>query len=222
MEPAAYEAWYQTPRGAWIAEREFRLCMGLLRPAAGASLLDVGTGTGHFARRFSRAGLRVTGLDPDLRALAFARSRGEGVGYLAGDGQALPFADGSFEYCTAITSLCFVPGAPSALAEMWRVSRRGVLLGLLNRRSLLFRQKAGRVAYRGARWDDHAAVREWAHGLPGLAACRSATAIFFPGGSIWSRWSESLLPARLPWGGFLAVYLSKRVRASGTDEIRFV
>lgn len=76
MDTARYEAWYRTPRGAWMAQREFALLMRLLQPVRGATLLDAGTGTGHFARRFADAGLRVTGLDPDGDALAYAQTLG--------------------------------------------------------------------------------------------------------------------------------------------------
>jgi hypothetical protein len=34
--PAAYDTWYHTPRGACIAETEFSLLMPLLCPVAGA------------------------------------------------------------------------------------------------------------------------------------------------------------------------------------------
>lgn len=44
-DPAAYEAWYHTPRGHWIGDLEFILLQNLLRPEADASLLDVGCGT---------------------------------------------------------------------------------------------------------------------------------------------------------------------------------
>ena len=72
MKPDEYEAWYETARGHWIAQREFDLMMRLLRPPAGSTLLDVGCGTGHFTRRFAAAGLHVTGLDPDAAMLDYA------------------------------------------------------------------------------------------------------------------------------------------------------
>jgi hypothetical protein len=37
--PADYEAWYHTPRGAWIAQREFDLLWRLLPMPPGATLL---------------------------------------------------------------------------------------------------------------------------------------------------------------------------------------
>ncbi|HEY9147654.1 MAG TPA: class I SAM-dependent methyltransferase, partial [Gammaproteobacteria bacterium] len=179
------------------------------RPRPGESLLDLGTGTGHFARRFAAAGLGVTGLDPDPAALDFARRQAGGIDYVQGDMRALPFPDGSFDYCSAVTSLCFVPEPQPALAEMWRVCRRGVVLGLLNRHSLLHRQKAGSGGYAGARWDTPAAVRQWAGTLQGVGVVRMESAIFLPGGGPLARFGERLIPARLLMGSFLAVIIEK-------------
>ena len=146
LNPSEYEAWYQTARGSWIAGREFDLMRRLLGPPAGATLLDVGCGTGHFSRRFAAAGLRVTGLDPDPAMLGHARSLGGGVSYLLGTGTALSFGDNAYDYVTAVTSLCFIADPERALREMWRVARRAVLLGLLNRRSLSNPRRGSRRA----------------------------------------------------------------------------
>ncbi len=208
-EPANYEAWYRTPRGAWIAEREFALMMALLRPRRPGTLLDVGAGTGHFSRAFAAAGLNVTALDPSSAMLRFARERGGARGYVLGSAGRLPFPDGSFDYGAAVTSLCFVSDPERALGELWRVSRRGVVLGLLNRRSLLYRRKAGTGGYRGARWDSVDAARRWARSLPKGGKLHWGTAIFLPSGGAPARAAEKLIPNRLPWGGFLATCLTK-------------
>jgi hypothetical protein len=42
-DPAAYEAWYHTPRGAWIGGLESALLLRLLQPHPGQTLLDVGS-----------------------------------------------------------------------------------------------------------------------------------------------------------------------------------
>ncbi len=209
MKPGEYEAWYETARGSWIAGREFDLMMRLLAPPADATLLDVGCGTGHFGRRFAAAGLRVTGLDPDPAMLDYARGLGGGVDYLRGTATALPLPDAAYDFVTAVTSLCFIADTPGALREMWRVARRAVLLGLLNRRSLLYRPKHGRGAYRGARWDTSADADGWARQLEPVPQVTIRSAVFFPGGGIFARAAEAVLPGVLPWGAFLAVVLRR-------------
>jgi ubiquinone/menaquinone biosynthesis C-methylase UbiE len=209
MNPREYEAWYETARGSWIADREFDLMMRLLKPPAGATLLDIGCGTGHFSRRFAAAGLRVTGLDPDPAMLDYARGAGGGVDYLRGTGTALPFDNNAYDHVTAVTSLCFIADPERALRELWRVSRRAVLLGLLNRHSLLYRQKHDRGAYRGARWDTPAEARRWAQQLEPAPQIKTRSAIFLPDGGVIARATEEMLPGVLPWGGFLAVLLRK-------------
>lgn len=205
-----YQAWYHSPRGQWIAAREFALLMRLLAPKPGASLLDVGCGTGHFTRRFAGAGMAMTGIDPDQDALTLASELGGDITYLSGSALTLPFPDGHFDYCSAITSLCFVEPPAQALAEMWRVARHGVVLGLLNRHSLLYRQKSNSGSYRGARWDSLAEVRQWCSPLqPAPSDRRHAYGIFLPSGGILARLSERLIPPGLPWGGFLAVAVHK-------------
>ena len=211
-DPAAYEAWYHTPRGRWISDREFILLQSLLKTRKGSSLLDVGCGTGHFSRRFARLGLEVTGIDPDPDTLDFARQQGSDIHYLQGNVLELPFPDHAFDYTIAVTSLCFIEDPLQALREMWRVSRYALMLGLLNRNSLLHWRKQGQGSYLGARWDTADEVlKAW---IPALApapheiAVRSA--IMLPQGTRLAQWCEQCLPRTLSWGGFLAVGLRKR------------
>ena len=91
-----------------------------------------------------------------------------------------------------------------------RVAKKAIVLGLLNRHSLLYRQKRGKGGYRHARWDSCAEVRRWSKGLrprPCKTLCQSA--VFMPGGGNFARAIEPRLSSSLPWGGFLAVYLLK-------------
>lgn len=211
IDPAAYEAWYHTPRGSWIGERESSLLLDLMRPAHGQTLLDAGSGTGYFSRCFAAAGLAVTGIDPDPAMASYARTQTGTVDYIEGIAEQLPFEDDSFDYATAVTSLCFVKEPVTALAEMWRVSRHGVALGLLNRNSLLYVKKHDKGEYAGARWDTWPVVRQWIAQLaPQAVAHRHKTAILLPNSGMLAHIVEYLLSGMLPWGGFLAVYLVKR------------
>ncbi len=218
-DAAAYEAWYHTPRGAWIGQQELSLLLELMLPAHGQSLLDVGSGTGYFSRAFADAGLKVTGIDPNPDMIHFAQAQTGTVNYVQGDARQLPFADKHFDYCSAVTSLCFVDQPAKALAEMWRVSRRGVVLGLLNRNSLLYRNKYNTGSYRGARWDDRATVTQWIAQLtPPATGYRYKTAVFFPSGGSLSRVAEQLLPRSLPWGSFLAVYMARNTSTTSVSR----
>ena len=143
MDAAEYNAWYDTPRGRWIGDSEFRLLAGMLHLQPGESLLDIGCGTGYFTRRFARANAAsVIGLDPNSAWLNFAHNRlASNECYVAGDGGKLPFPDHSFDCTLSVTSLCFAEDQASFLNEMMRVTKRRFVLGLLNRTSLLYRSK---------------------------------------------------------------------------------
>jgi SAM-dependent methyltransferase len=208
--PTAYEAWYHSPRGRWIAECEFKLLWELLSPKPGASLLDVGCGTGHFSRRFADKGLAVIGLDPDEAALEYAAGLGGGIHYLQGDVQALPYADDSFDCVSAVTSLCFVPDPVRALKEMWRVTRHSLVLGLLSRHSLLYLSKRNSGGYRGARWDAVNEIQnDWLPQLMPVPDVTCQSAIYFPGGGPVGRQLEAWISSRFPFGGFLVLCLKK-------------
>ena len=219
MEPSEYDAWYHTARGRWIAEVEWSLLIDLLQPETGKTLLDVGCGTGHFSRRFANTGLSVTALDPNQAALVYARQQGTGINYLQANALSLPYSTNSFDYVSAITSLCFVEPPEQALHEMWRVSRRGLLLGLLNRHSLLYWQKRHSKSYAGARWDRINLVKKWAGTLtPKPCRIATATGVIMPGGGVMSRLTEKLLGTALPFGALIAVYIEKPLENSQTDN----
>ncbi len=221
MTPEEYDAWYDTPRGRWIGETEFRLLHRLLAPRHAETILDVGCGTGWFTRRFAVSnGWNVTGLDTDGERLAFARAHGNPGGrnerYQEGDARALPFADAGIDCVVSVAALCFVDDWRLALGEMARVARRRVVVGLLNRHSLLWREKGrsgvnegGTGGYRGAYWHSAGEIRAALATLP-LTNIRVRSALFLPGASLLARACERTLPNRLPWGGFLVAAADKR------------
>jgi ubiquinone/menaquinone biosynthesis C-methylase UbiE len=203
---ADYEAWYQTPAGQRADALEKGLLQGLMRASYSrpASVLEVGCGTGHFTRWFGEQGLTAVGLDLSAAMLAQARARGA-VPLVRGDMQRLPFPDRSFDLVALITTLEFVSQPHQALAEAWRVARQGLLLGVLNRWSLLGWQR--RLARRS-----QATVYDAAHfyGVGELRRLARAVA----GARAQVVWRTTLLPhawprpdAALPWGGFIGLAL---------------
>ena len=114
----------------------------LLGPVAGKALLDVGCGDGAFASELTQRGAAVTGVDPDPAMIAVARRQpgSENILLLLVEGraEALPFPDAKFDQVLAVTTLCFIPDAERAVAEMARVLKpKGLLvIGELGRWSL--------------------------------------------------------------------------------------
>lgn len=206
MDPALYNAWYDTPRGRWIGATEFALAARQLAAPAGATLLDVGSGTGWFARRFAAAGLAVTGLDANPAWLDYARAHSApSLHWVASDAHTLPFRDATFDYALSIAALCFVSDEAQAVSEIVRVTRKRFAIGWLNRTSLLYLEKGrqgGQGAYRGARWHNAQEVRALFNGLPVRDLSLHAS-IFLPTGGGVARMLERHLPTSLPWGGLL-------------------
>lgn len=202
-----YAAWYQTPRGRWIGETEFALLKAMLRPEHDASLIDIGCGTGYFTRRMANETRgELVGIDPDEESLRFARAHAvRGERYENGRGEALPFADGAFDCSFSVAALCFIPDERQAVRELLRVTRKRFVIGLLNRHSLLWRDKGrggGKGAYQGAHWHTAAEVRALFEGLP-VRNLQLSSAIVMSDGGFVARLVERLWPSRWLCGAVL-------------------
>lgn len=132
--------------------------------------------------------------------------------YIESDALALPFADNSVDGVVSIAALCFTADWRRAVGEIVRVSRGCFAIGMLNRRSLLWREKGrngGSGAYRGACWVTPKELRDSVAGLPVRDVCMSS-AVFLLSGSLFARTVERVLPARLAIGGFVVLSGRKR------------
>lgn len=208
-----YEAWYATPAGCAMANAEEAVLGEMLGLLPGArSLLEVGCGTGHFARWFAAQGLRVVGLDASPAMLAVACERDGGRDYVLGSAGQLPFADHSFDIVAFITSLEFVADAAGALREANRVARDGMLLGVLNLASplgvgrkarALYRPTPYRVARFYTPWELAGLIRRTLSGK--ACSVRWQTAL-------WPRWVPAVV-RHLPCGGFIGVAVTRTTRS---------
>ena len=208
MDPASYDSWYESPRGRWIGETEYRLISRHLRPLPGESVLDAGCGTGWFSRRFFLEGLRVAGLDKNLDWLRFAGSRSSAsLPWIGGDLRCLPFRDRTFDRVFSVAALCFVDDEREAVREIVRVTRRSFAIGWLNRDSLLYRQKGergGTGSYRGARWHRPEEIPRFFSDLP-VRKLKIHSAVFLPSGTTWARVLETVMPNNCLLGSLLIV-----------------
>ncbi|RSN51285.1 class I SAM-dependent methyltransferase [Actinomadura sp. WAC 06369] len=102
--------------------------MRAIRPWTGATVLDVGCGTGYHLPFFAEEAARVVGVEPHagLAAAAARRARdAPNVAVRVGSAQALPLPDASVDVVHARWAYFFGPGCEPGLAELDRVVRRG-------------------------------------------------------------------------------------------------
>ena len=112
----------------------------------GLDVLDVGCGTGGFAREIARvAGARVTGCDRSGRFLEFARGAPGDVNWVEGDAERLPFEAASFDRVLLSLVLHQLAEPFAAVAEAFRVLRGD---GLALVRTIAPEDVAGRVPER--------------------------------------------------------------------------
>ena len=195
---AGYEDWYGTA-GCRAERLEKALLKRLLAGFPWAStILEVGCGTGHFTRWFGEQGWQAMGLDLSRPMLTEAVRLGS-PWCVHGDALALPFTTGAFELVALVTTLEFLPEPVQAVAEALRVARQGLILGVLNRQSLLGRQlkSEGGPIWGAARFFTPAELSCLVHRA---AAGRPAEIMWRT--TLWPVWS-GVLP--LPWGGFIGM-----------------
>lgn len=139
FEPVAsrYEAWYGSEKGRRVDRAERTLLDWMLaRLPRMETVLEVGCGTGHFSRYLASRFSFVIGADRSPSMLASLQKGDPRILGVQADGHSLPFRDGTVDAVVFVTSLEFLDEPGHALAEAVRVSRRGLMLVVLNRWSL--------------------------------------------------------------------------------------
>jgi ubiquinone/menaquinone biosynthesis C-methylase UbiE len=122
---------FSGPIGTLVAEAQEQVILSFLPDLVGASVLDVGTGTGRGAISLARRGARVTGIDASTQMLDLARQRARdeslSIEFTQGDAHRLDFEDGSFDVAVSLRVLMHTPDWRRCLAELCRVARERVL-----------------------------------------------------------------------------------------------
>lgn len=98
---------------------------GELLPATGRRLLDIGCGAGKFTRLMAQRGAEVSGIDANAEVIAEAEraaaDAGLAIAFHHGRGEALPFADKSFDIVVFSNSLHHMGDMDGALDEAARI-----------------------------------------------------------------------------------------------------
>lgn len=218
-----YARWRSTTLGSITERVETKLVFTLAGELAGKRVLDVGTGDGTYAIEAALRGAVVTGLDSEQPMLDAAETRaaqrGLSVAFRRGRAEELPFGDGSFDGVLAVTVLCFVSKATTAVREMARVLVPGgrLVLGELGRYSVWAAERRVRGWLGAQTWRNaHFWSRRELAGLveeSGMRVTAVRGSVFFPPSQLAARAVAPLEPllTRLhaPGAAFLAIAAEK-------------
>ena len=132
-----HERWFRSSQGQRALAFEQDLIKKIWNPVTPQRVLEVGCGSGIFLEWFKSQGHMVAGLEPSSASLELAGRRlGPKVWLNQGFAEHLPYENNQFDTVALITSLEFVNDPHQALKEAFRVTRRNVLLGALNKYSI--------------------------------------------------------------------------------------
>ncbi|MEI8239120.1 MAG: class I SAM-dependent methyltransferase [Actinomycetota bacterium] len=92
-------------------------------PLRGRTVLDLGSGPGHYTAALERAGATVFALDLDLDDIASVVERG--LAGIRGDAARLPFADASIDAVFSSNLMEHVPNPSAVIDEIERVLKPG-------------------------------------------------------------------------------------------------
>ncbi len=130
-----YDSWFDTPLGRVAGALEGDLLLQMAEPALGERALEVGVGTGFFARLVVGARAQVVGVDASWPMLRQAAAKGLPASLIQGDAHALPLQPERFDLVYTVTMLEFVRDPAAAVASMWAAVRPGgrLVVAVLNR-----------------------------------------------------------------------------------------
>jgi len=110
-----YDRWFDEHNDVYQAQ--VRILQGAI-PDHGCGL-ELGVGSGRFAVPLGIHG----GIDPSLELLLMAKRRG--IEVVCGEGEHLPYREGSFDYVLMMTVICFLEDVMAVFREVHRVLMPG-------------------------------------------------------------------------------------------------
>jgi len=132
-----YDSFFETEFGRKVFNLEKELLLKILKGKRNKEILEVGCGTGIWMKTLINEGFKEPiGIDVSLDMLIIAKKKGLRK-LIKGDACCLPFARDSVDIVLFMTSLEFINDARKAFVEAVKVAREAVIVGFLNRYSLL-------------------------------------------------------------------------------------
>ncbi|HEU4425049.1 MAG TPA: class I SAM-dependent methyltransferase [Pilimelia sp.] len=109
----------------WEGRPAYQFALDEFGPWLGVTVLDIGCGSGGFARMAAASGARIAGIDAAPELIEIAECRVPGGAFRVCDMEDLPYAEGSFTMVTALNSLQHAGEPLHAVAEAARVTTPG-------------------------------------------------------------------------------------------------
>ena len=113
-------------------DREYQILKQMLALNPTDRVLDVGSGDGFWTSRLAMHCGRITGLEPDQRALDYARTlyQRPNVEYMCGSAESLPHPSNSFDKVVSVSCLEHFADPLQGLREIARVLKPGGRLAI--------------------------------------------------------------------------------------------
>lgn len=130
---ADYEKWYEEPLGRYVLEAELKALAELL-PSRGLGI-DVGAGTGIFAKHLTKPERYIICLDPAIEMIKQAKEKELDV--IVGIIELAPLRKGVFDFTYMVATLEFVRNPLNALMSIREIlkKKRPFVLMIINRES---------------------------------------------------------------------------------------
>src|SRR3989304_3327099 len=218
-----YNAWYYTEKGKYISGLEKDVLLKMIKLSAISrqlSAIDIGCGTGYFTQFLSGFCKNIVGVDTSMDMIKYAMKKTEDrrqksearIKYIVADAESLPFKNGSFDMSVSMTAINFFKNPVRAVTEAIRVSKKRIVLGVLNKWSILSvfkRIKAylKETSYSDACFYNQREIVNMLSAFPQIKKAKKIHAYFLPFPRLQSILSkiEMIIPSWLPFGGFMGI-----------------
>ena len=108
-----------------VTQAEEKILLSLIEDATAADVLDVGCGTGRYAKRFEDLGASVVGIDVSRKMIQVANTKTRKSSYIVADGSHLPLRDGAFHLVLSALVINHIKDLVPFLTETLRTCRTG-------------------------------------------------------------------------------------------------
>ena len=108
-----------------VAQAEEKVLLSLIGDVRAQVILDVGCGTGRYAKRFEDLGARIVGIDVSKRMIRIAKTKTRLASYIVADASHLPFQNNIFHIILSALIVNHIKNLSLFLTEMLRTCRTG-------------------------------------------------------------------------------------------------